>query len=73
MLKTHIVRLKTSLYRVERRGFVLCGDEGASVPRVYRLFLDDDYFRLDTKLTAWFQLVVEGKPSFGHRNQENPD
>ena len=38
MLKTHIVRLKSSLYKVERRGFVLCGNEGASVPRVLTSF-----------------------------------
>ena len=38
MFKTHIVRLKTSLYEVERRGSVLCGDEGASVPRVLLSF-----------------------------------
>lgn len=71
-VETHIFRLKTSLYKVERRGFVLCGNEGASVPRVYRLFLDDDYFSLDTKLNARFRLVLEGSPSFGHRNQESP-
>ena len=38
MLETHIVRLKTSLYCVERSDFVLCGNEGASVPRVLRSF-----------------------------------
>ena len=32
-VETHIFRLKTSLYEVERRGSVLCGNEGASVPR----------------------------------------
>ena len=38
MLKTHIVRLKTSLYEVEKRGFVLCSNKGASVPRVLMSF-----------------------------------
>ena len=38
MLKTYIVRLKTSLYEVERRGFVLCSNEGASVLRVLMSF-----------------------------------
>ena len=39
----------------------------------YRLFLDDDYFRLDTKLNAWFQLVVEENSSFVDKKQESPD
>ena len=37
-VETHIFRLKTSLYEVERKCFVLCGDEGASVPRVLTSF-----------------------------------
>ena len=71
MFKTHIVRLKTSLYEVERRGFVLCGNEGASVPRGYGLVLDR-FFSLDTKLTARFLEFVEGSPSFAHRNKGSP-
>ena len=75
-VKTHIVRLKSSLYEVERRGFVLCGNEGASVPRVLLScpwLLDRFFFSLNTKLNARFQLVVEGNSSFDHRNQESPD
>ena len=72
MFKTHIVRLKTSLYKQKEEALSCAVTKERQSLGFYCLVLDR-FFSLDTKLTARFLEFVEGSPSFGHRNQENPD